>query len=244
MTHSATRQQTNIENPPASGAAKEVRVALIEDLPDIRESYRRLVEGLPGFKCICACASGEEALRLLPGLRPDIVLMDIQMPKMNGIECTARLKTLLPESQILILTVMADSNTVFRALQAGADGYLLKRSRPEDLRAAILDLLAGGAPMTSEIARRVVASFRQQSAPRGDAVHLTPREEEVLTLLSKGFANKEIADKLSVSYETVRDHLKHVYEKLHVHSRTEAVARYFSSSESHPSIEGWTKEGL
>ncbi len=226
------------ENAPAPGAAKLVRIALIEDLADMRESYRRLVEGLPGFKCICVCASGEEALRVLPGLRPDIVLMDIQMPWMNGIECTARLKTLLPQSQILILTVMADSNTVFRELQAGADGYLLKRSRPEDLRAAILDVLTGGAPMTSEIARRVVASFRQHSAPRSDAVHLTPREEEVLMMLSKGFANKEIADKLSVSYETVRDHLKHVYEKLHVHSRTEAVARYFSSGETPPSIEG------
>jgi DNA-binding NarL/FixJ family response regulator len=228
------RPYASAGNPASAATAKMVRVALIEDLPDMRESYRRLVEGLAGFRCICACGSGAEALRMLPGLRPDIVLMDIQMPQMDGIECTARLKQLLPNSLILILTVMADSNTVFRALQAGADGYLLKRSKPEDLRAAILDVMAGGAPMTSEIARRVVASFRQQKAPRNEGVHLTPREEEVLTLLSKGFANKEIADKLSVSYETVRDHLKHVYEKLHVHSRTEAVARYFSAGETPP----------
>jgi DNA-binding NarL/FixJ family response regulator len=168
---------------------------------------------------------------MLPTVPLDVVLMDIQLPKMDGIECTARLKGLLPKVQILILTVSADSQTVFRALEAGADGYLLKRSRPEQLRTAILDVLTGGAPMTSDSARRVVASFRKRSNQRDDTQGLTPREEEVLTLLSKGFANKEIADKLAVSYETVRDHLKHIYEKLHVHSRTEAMARYFASTE-------------
>src|SRR5215469_1895898 len=210
---------------------KLIRVALIEDLADVRESWRRLINGLRGFQCVCACGSGEEALRVLPTVPLDVVLMDIQLPRMDGIECTARLKGLLPHVQIIILTVSADSQTVFRALEAGADGYLLKRSRPEQLRTAILDVLTGGAPMTSEIARRVVASFRQRSNQRDDTQGLTPREEEVLTLLSKGFANKEIADKLAVSYETVRDHLKHIYEKLHVHSRTEAMARYFASTE-------------
>jgi DNA-binding NarL/FixJ family response regulator len=216
------------------GSGKLVRIALIEDLADIRESCRRLVEGLPGCKCVCACASGEEALRVLPEHKPDVVLMDIQMPRMSGIECTARLKAILPDTQILILTVSADTQTVFRALEAGADGYLLKRSRPAELRAAILDVLSGGAPMTSEIARRVVASFRQRSAQRDEAMSLTPREEEVLVLLSKGFANKEIAEKLAVSYETVREHLKHIYEKLHVHSRTEAVARFFTATDQSP----------
>ncbi len=212
---------------PSSG--RMVRLALVEDVAEMRESWRQLIDGLPGFRCIRACASGVEALRELPALKPDVVVMDIQMPGMTGIECTMRLKQLLPATPILILTVSADNQTVFSALEAGADGYLLKRSRPEQLQTAILDVLAGGAPMTSEIARRVVASFRQRPVHRDEKARLTPREEEVLALLSKGFANKEIADKMSVSYETVRDHLKHIYEKLHVHSRTEAVARFLSS---------------
>jgi DNA-binding NarL/FixJ family response regulator len=207
-----------------------VRLALVEDVAEMRESWRQLIDGLPGFRCIRACANGSEALRELPALQPDVVVMDIQMPGMTGIECTVRLKQVLPDTPILILTVSADNQTVFSALEAGADGYLLKRSRPEQLQTAILDVLAGGAPMTSEIARRVVASFRQRSVQRDETARLTPREEEVLTLLSKGFANKEIADKMSVSYETVRDHLKHIYEKLHVHSRTEAVARFLSAN--------------
>jgi DNA-binding NarL/FixJ family response regulator len=206
-----------------------VRLALVEDIAEMRESWRQLINGIPGFRCLRTCASGVEAVRELPALKPDVVVMDIQMPGMTGIECTARLKQLMPEIPILILTVSADNQTVFSALEAGADGYLLKRSRPDQLQTAILDVLAGGAPMTSEIARRVVASFRQRPVQRDETARLTPREEEVLTLLSKGFANKEIADKMSVSYETVRDHLKHIYEKLHVHSRTEAVARYLSS---------------
>jgi DNA-binding NarL/FixJ family response regulator len=169
---------------------------------------------------------------MVPVELPDVVVMDIQMPGMSGIECTVRLKQILPQTPILILTVSADTHTVFRALEAGADGYLLKRSRPEQLQAAILEVLSGGAPMTSEIARRVVASFRERVAKRDDTVRLTPREEEVLALLSKGYANKEIADKMSVSYETVRDHLRNIYERLHVHSRTEAVARYLGSPNS------------
>jgi len=220
--------------PVSSGAGKMVRLALVEDVAEMRESWRQLIDGLPGFRCIRACASGTEAVRELPAVKPDVVVMDIQMPGMTGIECTARLKQLMPETPILILTVSADNQTVFSALEAGADGYLLKRSRPEQLQTAILDVLAGGAPMTSEIARRVVASFRQRSVQRDETARLTPREEEVLTLLSKGFANKEIADKMSVSYETVRDHLKHIYEKLHVHSRTEAVARYLSATATEP----------
>jgi DNA-binding NarL/FixJ family response regulator len=221
-------------NPPAAEVSdlpgKLVRLALVEDVAEMRESWQRLIDGLPGFRCIHVCASGPEAVRLLPANPPDVIVMDIQMPGMSGIECTARLKQLLPKIPILILTVSADNQTVFRALEAGADGYLLKRSRPEQLRTAILDVLAGGAPMTSEIARRVVASFRRQTPHRDEAAGLTPREEEVLALLCKGFANKEIAEKMSASYETVRDHLTHIYEKLHVHSRTEAVARYLASS--------------
>jgi DNA-binding NarL/FixJ family response regulator len=208
-----------------AGNSRVVRIALVEDLPDVRDSWTRLIEGIPHFKCVCSLVSGEEALRRLPEMEVDVVLMDIRLPRMSGIACTARLKPLLPHTQILILTVSADSDTIFRALEAGADGYLLKRCSPEELQAAVLDVLKGGVPMTSEIARRVIASFRRQPKP-DTANRLTPREEEILTLLAKGFVSKEIANTLGVSYETVRDHLKHIYEKLHVHSRGAAVARF------------------
>lgn len=211
---------------PNDEAAPIVRIALVEDLADMRDSWTRLIEGIPNFKCVCAFASGEEALRRLPEEKVDVVLMDIRLPRMSGIVCTAKLKPLLPDTQILILTVSADSDTVFRALEAGADGYLLKRCTPEELQAAVLDVLKGGVPMTSEIARRVIASFRQRSVKSAVTTRLTPREEEILTLLAKGFVSKEIAAQLGVSYETVRDHLKHIYDKLHVHSRGEAVARF------------------
>jgi DNA-binding NarL/FixJ family response regulator len=205
---------------------RTVRIAFVEDLAEVRDSWTRLIDGIPNFKCVCTFASGEEALRRLPDEKVDVVLMDVRLPRMSGIACTARLKPLIPDTQILILTVSADSDTIFRALEAGADGYLLKRSSPEELEAAVLEVMKGGVPMSSEIARRVIASFRRQPAKSSAAIRLTPREEEILTLLSKGFVNKEIAAKLGVSYETVRDHLRHVYEKLHVHSRGEAVARF------------------
>ena len=209
-----------------------VRVGLVEDVDDMRQSWRRLISHCRDLECVCACATGEEALRELPACRPDVVLMDIYLPKMSGIECTARLKLLLPNTQILILTVAEEHDLVFRALEAGADGYLLKRIRPEDLRAAILEALSGGAPMSSEIARRVVESFRQKSRSRDATINLTSREEEVLVLLSRGFSNKEIADQMSVSIETVRSHLKRIYDKMHVRSRTEAVALFFSSPDA------------
>ena len=204
----------------------------MEDLDDVRVSWTRLIDGIPKFKCVCTCASGEEALRRLPEEQVDVVLMDIRLPRMSGIACTARLRPLIPQTQILILTVSADSDTIFRALEAGADGYLLKRCSPEDLQAAVLEVLNGGVPMTSEIARRVISSFRREPAKNTAVTRLTPREEEILTLLSKGFVNKEIAVKLGVTYETVRDHLKNIYEKLHVHTRGEAVARFKGTQET------------
>ncbi len=215
-----------------SAAGRIIRIALVEDLADVRDSWTRLIDGIPNFKCVCTFASGEEALRRLPAERVDVVLIDIRLPRMSCIACTARLKPLIPQTQIWILTVSADSDTVFRALEAGADGYLLKRCSPEELQAAVLDVLKGGVPMTSEIARRVIASFRRQPAKSDAAARLTQREEEILILLSRGFVSKEIAGKLGVSYETVRDHLKHIYEKLHVHSRGEAVARFKETQEA------------
>jgi DNA-binding NarL/FixJ family response regulator len=218
----------------APHAKVPIKVALVEDKPDVRDSWSRLISNLEDFSTVCTCSSGEEALRLIPPARPDIVLMDIFLPRMSGIECTARLKAVLPQTQIVILTAMDDDELVFLALEAGADGYLLKRTKPEDLRAALLDVLGGGAPMTSEIARRVVESFRHRAKTRDEVVHLTTREEEVLVMLSKGYSNKEIADRIELSVDTVRSHLKHIYEKMHVRSRAEAVARYMTSKLGSP----------
>ncbi len=211
------------------GSKPPFKVALVEDKRDVRESWVKLINSLPDFQCIAACATGEEAVQRIPALQPDVVLMDIFLPRMSGIECVARLKNILPQLQIVILTGVDDDELVFPALEAGADGYLLKRTKPADLRAALLDVLSGGAPMTSEIARRVVESFRAKGRHRDPTVCLTAREEEVLLLLSKGYSNKEIAEKLGLSVETVRSHLKHIYEKLHVRCRAEAVARYIGT---------------
>jgi DNA-binding NarL/FixJ family response regulator len=205
-----------------------LRVALVEDQCDTRESWSRLISSLPDFTCICTCASAEEALRVIPIEKPDVILMDVFLPRMSGIECTSRLKAILPGTPIVMLTASDEDEILFLALESGADGYLLKRTKPMELRAALLDVLNGGAPMTSEIARHVVASFRRKGGAADPSVLLTTREEETLVLLTKGFANKEIADHLSLSIETVRSHLKNIYTKMHVRSRAEAVAHYMS----------------
>lgn len=165
---------------------------------------------------------------MIPEVKPDVVLMDVFLPRMSGIECTARLKAMLPETPIVMLTASDEDEILFLALESGADGYLLKRTKPADLRAALLDVMAGGAPMTSEIARHVVASFRRKGGGVDPSISLTAREEETLVLLTKGYANKEIADYLNLSIETVRSHLKNIYTKMHVRSRAEAVAHYMS----------------
>lgn len=212
---------------PASPAAP-IRVALVEDQRDTRESWSRLISSFPDFTCICTCASAEEALRMIPQEKPDVILMDVFLPRMSGIECTARLKAARPETPIVMLTASDEDEILFLALESGADGYLLKRTKPAELRAALLDVLSGGAPMTSEIARHVVASFRRKSGGLDPSVSLTAREEETLVLLTKGYSNKEIADYLNLSIETVRSHLKNIYTKMHVRSRAEAVAHYMS----------------
>ena len=184
------------------------------------------------FGDVGTCGSAEEALKEMQQFQPDVVLMDINLPGISGIECTARLKEQMPRVQILVVTVHADNGRVFSALRAGASGYLLKRTGAAELLGAIQDVMVGGAPMTGEIARKVIASFRRPAPVTIEDARLTPREEEILVLLTQGYANKEIADLLAVSFDTVRTHVCHVYEKLHVRSRTEAATKYLRATES------------
>lgn len=205
---------------------KNIKVAIVEDDAVIRTSLQQLLQQTPGLTCAAVCNSGEEALRRLPAVRPEVVLMDIHLPQMTGVECAAQLKERLPETQIMMLTVFEDSEHIFNALKAGASGYLLKRSEPQDVLDAIRDIREGGAPMSSQIARKVVQAFREPRAARSPAAKLTQREEEILGCLSEGYSDKDIADRLGISVPTVRTHLTHIYEKLHVQSRTEAVIKY------------------
>lgn len=208
------------------------RVAIVEDNQVIRESLAAYVHTDPGLRCVCACGSAAQALRELPAHQPAIVLMDIQLPDLSGIECTARLKQLLPDVKILMVTVYGDPDRIFSALRAGACGYLLKRCKPEELVAAIREVREGGAPMSREIARHLIAYFQQTPPPAtapSELAELSPREREILELVAQGCADKEIADRLNVRHGTVRWHLQHVYEKLHVRSRTEAVVKLRAS---------------
>src|ERR1019366_410050 len=200
------RAQPDASHPVAAARKVPLKVALVEDQPKVRESWTRLINSLPDFSCVCACASGEEALRVIPAERPDVILMDIFLTRMSGIECTVRLKEQLPGTQIVILTAMDDQELLFMALEAGADGYLLKRTKAADLRMALLDVLDGGVPMTSQIARRLIESFRKNPKNKDESLNLSPREEQILLLVSKGHSNKLIADNLGMSFDTVRTH--------------------------------------
>lgn len=211
---------------------EKAMIAIVEDSEGIRQQWERLVASTPGMRCVCACATGEEAIRRLPQLRPDAVLMDINLPGMSGIDCTRELKTLLPDTQILMVTAHNDTDLVFQALEVGASGYLLKRTTPPELRKAMIEVLGGGAPMSGEIARKVIETFRRPQTPKAKLVELTQREHEILEQVSRGFSNKEIADRLGISFDTVRTHLRHIYEKLHVRCRAEAVARHMAEGRS------------
>ena len=205
-------------------------VAIVEDNAALGSSLRKIVESAPDFRCIGVWTSAEEALKKIDAFRPQVVLMDINLPGMSGIVATAHIKQYLPELQVIMVTVYRDHDQIFAALKAGASGYLLKRSTPEEVRQAIRDVRSGGAPMSAEIARRVVEAFHQPAkSPGPEPVKLSKRETEILEWLTKGLANKEIADRLDISVETVRVHLRRVYEKLHVHSRTEAAMKFRDS---------------
>ncbi len=207
-------------------------VAIVEDNAALGAGLRKIVESAADFRCVGVWTSAEEALKKIEAFRPQVVLMDINLPGISGIEATARIKRHLPEMQVIMVTVYRDHDQIFAALKAGASGYLLKRSTPEEVRQAVRDVRSGGAPMSAEIARRVVEAFHQPlKAPVEDDVKLSKREKEILEHLTKGLANKEIGDRLGISVETVRVHLRRIYEKLHVHSRTEAAMKFRDSKE-------------
>ena len=205
------------------------RVAVVEDNPTLRQYLSELISNTPGYRCVCACESAEEALKKIPAQRPHVVLMDIHLPGESGIACTARLREKLPEVQVIMLTVYKDIQMIFQALKAGACGYVLKRADEKEILAAIAEVRAGGAPMTSQVARMVVRSFMEEPSHQSETEQLSSREMDILALVAQGRANKEIGQQLHISSGTVRIHLSNIYEKLHVRCRTEAAAKYFSS---------------
>jgi len=203
-----------------------ISISIVEDDRGTREQLTELLARTPALRCVGAHATGEEALQKIPSEKPDVALVDIHLPGMNGIMCVAGLKTRLPGLSVLMLTRHDDSDLVFDALRAGASGYLLKKMISAELIPAIEQVYAGGAPMSVQIARKVVGYFSQANKSP-EVEKLSKREQEVLALLAKGYVNKEIGELLGISIETVRMNLKHIYHKLHVHSRTEAAAKYF-----------------
>jgi DNA-binding NarL/FixJ family response regulator len=203
-----------------------ISVSIVDDEKKLCKSIATFLDSSMGFRCLSIYGSAEAALKHLPADRPVVVLMDINMAGMNGIECVKQLKVLAPQIQILMLTVYEDTEQIFKALAAGATGYLLKRLEPDELLQAIRDVHAGGSPMSNSIARKVVASFQVANVAGENKNLLTAREQAVLDCLAQGLAYKQIGDQLNISINTIRTHLRHIYEKLHVQSRTEAVAKY------------------
>jgi len=202
-----------------------IRVAIVEDDQVVRENLSLLINATAGFSCVASCVSGEEALERLGKAAPEVVLMDIHLPGQSGITCVGRLRALLPQVQVIMLTIEEDSEQVFESLKAGATGYLVKHVSPNEILEAVAEVHRGGAPMSSQIARKVVTTFRDEPTFDKPVVQLSPREAEVLRFLAKGLRSKEIAKALEVSVGTINTYVRHIYEKLHVRSRAEAVAR-------------------
>ena len=225
-----------------SEMAPSILVAIVEDDVELRKNLHAIVSSAPDLCCVGTFGSAEEAWDSLPAKLPAVVLMDINLPKANGVACVARLSGVLPRTHFLMLTVYDDSEAIFDSLAAGANGYLRKPMEPEELLEAIRDVHRGGAPMSSSIARRVIQAFRKPSEPPVPDTSsrvavlekLAPREREILELLAKGYLQKEIADQLGISFSTVRTLTGRIYEKLHVHSRGQAVAKYIGAATHSP----------
>ncbi|MDB6025960.1 MAG: two component transcriptional regulator, LuxR family [Verrucomicrobiales bacterium] len=210
-----------------------IKVAIVEDDAGVRECLTVVLNGTNGFRCVGSYGNAESALKNLPSDWPDAVLMDINLPQMSGIDLVAKLKALRPALHVIMLTVYVDSEQIFKSLQAGANGYLIKQTPPSQILEALVDVLQGGSPMSSMIARKVVQYFQQKQAP-SETANLTKREHEILGLVAKGRAYKEIGDALSISALTVKTHVRNIYEKLHVRSQGEAVAKFFGGGQSTP----------
>ncbi|MGD8307410.1 MAG: response regulator transcription factor [Ignavibacteria bacterium] len=205
-----------------------INVAIVEDNDKIRDGLSMLIDGSEGFKCKAVYSNAEDALKKIPGQEIDVVLMDIQLPGMSGIECVEKLKAVNLKPEIMMLTVYEDEEQIFKSIVAGATGYVLKKTPPAELLAAIRELYDGGSPMSDQIARKVVVAFQQMGKSDNETENLSERENEILSYLAKGYHDKEIADKLFLSVKTVRTHLRNIYKKLHVRSRTEAVLKYLN----------------
>jgi DNA-binding NarL/FixJ family response regulator len=216
------------ENPPADSMdSMPISVSIVEDNPGTRKNLAALLSGEPQLRLLDAYATGEDAVGgITPGQKPDVVVVDIKLPGMSGIECVAKLKAAIPGLRVLILTTYQESDLIFNCLRAGANGYLLKEMPAEELIQAIQQVHSGGAPMSMQIARKVVAYFHEIKEPQTDTAKLTQREQEILTLLARGYFYKEIADKLGISLNTMKSHQHAIYEKLHVQSRTEATLKF------------------
>lgn len=208
-------------------ATPRLTVAIVEDDTNLRESFARMIQRAPDFECVATFPDAESAVEKMLQIKPNIALVDINLPGINGVECVRRLKPADPKIQYVMVTVYENHDHVFSALQAGATGYLLKRTPPAELLEALRDVSRGGAPMSSQIARKVVESFGGRApAPSSDELdQLSNREREILDQLAKGYLAKEIAENLGISFDTVRTYTRRIYEKLHVHSRAQAVAK-------------------
>ena len=209
----------------------KIKVGIVEDERAARENWVKILNAHPKLTCVAACATGEDALKRLPDCQPDVILMDINLPGMLGIKCTALLKERLPAAYILMVTAFSNNDYIFESLQAGASGYLLKSKSSEEVTNSIIEVMEGGVPMTGQIARRVIEVFRKPVPQGQENPQLTPREQEILQWIAKGLSNKEIASQINTTVHTVGKHIEHIYEKLHVHCRTEAAAKYFGSAD-------------
>jgi DNA-binding NarL/FixJ family response regulator len=217
--------------------SRSIRVATVEDDARLRQSLEILLASAPSCECVGACGSAEEAIKLIPLWKPDVVLMDIHLPNRSGVECTAALKELMPSLQVIILTAYEDTDNLFKALRAGACGYLLKRAQPAEILSAIQEVQSGGAPMSSEIARKVLGAFHETAPQPATAEQdLSRREREILEQLLRGLSNKEIAAELSISVPTVKIHIRHIYEKLHVRCRVDLFVKFGEANRPAPPL--------